>query len=232
MEVTGGSNRTLAEPTGKDNIVMQAVELTSHIAVIVASLVAILGVSAWRREFKGKRDMELAEDVLCLFYRAERAIEAIRFPIGYSFEGQVRPTEPNETPEQKEARDRAYGVIKRIQDHTEVFDQLYTLRFRFMARFGRDKAKPFDGMKHIISMISVSAQNLARLWADQIRRGGDLPQSTVEQIKKHEEVIWSMGEADQIESDVKRIAEEIEATCRPIIEGRPSWFARVFHKRP
>jgi len=208
----------------------QIVQLIGNIGVVAASVVAIMGVSAWRREFKGKRDMELAEDVLCLFYRAGRAIEAIRCSLSYSFESQTRAPEPNETPEQKEARDRAYMVFKRIQDHAQVFDQLYTLRFRFMARFGRDRAKPFDEMKGIISRMRVSAQGLARLWADQLRRSGDISDATRQQIEKHEEVIWSMGEADQIEPQVKRIIAEIEAICRPIIEGQFSWFSRLWSR--
>jgi hypothetical protein len=208
----------------------QTVELVSNIAVIVASGTAIWGINAWRREFKGKRDMELAEDVLCLFYRTERAIEAIRCWLSYSFESQTRAPEPDETPEQKEARDRAYVVLKRIQDRAEVFDQLYTLRFRFMARFGRDRAKPFDKMKGVISEMQVSARTLAQLWADQLRQGDRTSQPTKEQIKKHEEVIWSMGEADQIEPHVKSIIEEIEAICRPIIDGQVSWFSRFWTK--
>jgi len=208
----------------------QIVELIGNIGVIVASGVAVWGVSAWRREFRGKRDMELAEDVLCLFYRAERAIEAIRCRLSYSFEGQTRVPESNATAEQKEARNRAYVVFKRIQDHAEVFDQLYTLRFRFMARFGRDSAKCFDEMKHIISEIQVSAQSLAELWGEQLRRGDHTSQGTQEQIKKDEAVIWSMGAQDQIGPRVTNIIEQMEAVCRPIIEGRTSWFSRLCRK--
>jgi hypothetical protein len=206
----------------------QTVELIGNIGVIIASGTAIWGVSAWRREFKGKRDMELAEDVLCLFYRAERAIEAIRFPVSFSSEGQTRAPEEGETGEQEEARNRAYTVFKRIQDHGEIFNQLYTLRFRFMTRFGREKAKSFDEMKHVINMIEVSAQSLAQLWADRLRRGDRVSEDTRAEIQEHEQVIWSGGETDQIEPEVKRIIGEIEATCRPIIEGQSSWFSRLW----
>ena len=51
-------------------------EIVNTIAIIAASVVAIYGINAWRKEFQGKRNIELAEEVLCLFYRAERAIEA------------------------------------------------------------------------------------------------------------------------------------------------------------
>ena len=43
-----------------------------------AAGVAIYGIRSWRREFRGKRQIELAEDVLALFYEARDAITAIR----------------------------------------------------------------------------------------------------------------------------------------------------------
>jgi len=208
----------------------QMVELVGNIGVIGASIAAIRGVSAWRREFKGKRDTELAEDVLCLFYRAERAIGAVRCRGSYSSEGQGRVPEPNETPEQENARNQAHVVFKRIQNHGEIFDQLYALRFRFMARFGREKAKPFDEMKNVVDEIWVSAGCLAQLWAVRLHRGDDTSPGTEQQIEKHEAVIWSRGPEDQIRLRVADIIREIEVACRPIIEGRASWFSWLWGK--
>lgn len=38
----------------------------------ISILVAIYGINAWRREYVGKRQLELAEDSLALFYEASR----------------------------------------------------------------------------------------------------------------------------------------------------------------
>jgi hypothetical protein len=206
----------------------QVVELVGNIGVIVASGAAIWGVSAWRREFRGKRDMELAEDVLELFYRAERAIEAIRFPIWNLADGRTRSPEPNETPEEKEARDRAYVIFKRIKDHSDIFEQLYTLRFRFMARFGRDSAKPFDEMKRVIDTIWVCTRHLAEYWAEQLREGERTHPSIKDEIREYERVISYAGAKDQTESRVRDIIAEVEGTCRPIIEGKGSLVFRLW----
>jgi hypothetical protein len=224
-----GSGGTQETSTQRGNTLVQAVELTSHFAVIAASLVAIYGIGAWRREFKGKRDIELAENALELFYRAERAIEAIRCPGSYSSEEQGRVPVPHETPEQEKARNQAHVVFRRIQDHGAIFDQLYALRFRFMARFGRERAMPFDEMKMVIDEIWVSAGCLAELWAQRLRGGDHTSQGTEQQIEKHQAVIWPMGEKDQIGLRVAEITEEIEVVCRPIIEGRRSWLSRLFN---
>ncbi len=191
-------------------------QIIRDIAVTAASLVAILGINAWKREFKGKRDMQLAEDVLCLFYRAERAIEAIRFPIYDLAQGRSREPQEGETPEQKQARDQAYVVFKKIKDHGDIFDQLYALRFRFMVRFGKDKAKPFDDLKGIVSEIWVAAQQLAELWTIRLQRR-ELSEDTRKEIKEHERVIWYSGDKDKIRSRLSNILKEIEGICKPII---------------
>lgn len=44
--------------------------LSVLLASIIASATAIYGINSWRREIKGKRQIELAEDVLSNFYQA------------------------------------------------------------------------------------------------------------------------------------------------------------------
>lgn len=208
----------------------ELIGLLSNVAVFGASVAAVWGVNAWKREFKGRRDIELAEDVLCLFYRIERAIQAIRWPGSDSSEQQGRAPEQRETPAQEQARNQAYVVFKRIQEHTEVFHQMYTLRFRFMARFGRDAAKPFDEMKRIADEIWVSAKCLEELWAERLRRGEQTSAKTEVLIAERESVIRSRSADDQIARRVTNIIEEIERLCRSIIEGQGSWFSRFWRK--
>lgn len=58
--------------------------LIRNVLVIIASIVAIYGIRAWRREFIGKRKIELAEEVLALFYETRDIIRYIRDPGGFS----------------------------------------------------------------------------------------------------------------------------------------------------
>jgi len=202
---------------------MDILQITRDIAVIVASGSAVYSLGTWRREFRGKRDIELAESVLELFYKAERAIEAIRFPIYDLRIGQEREPGKNETAEQKEARDHAWVVFKKIKDHADIFDQLYAMRFRFMARFGKEKAKPFDELKRIVDEIWVSAQQLAELWT--IQRQRKLSKATQAEMRERERVIWYSGSEDSITRRLKDNVRNVEAICRPIIDVRSAFFA-------
>ncbi len=94
-------------------------------AVTIASIVAIYGISAWRVEFIGKRRIELAEDVLALFYQAKDAIEAMRSSFGYVGEGTTRQPRSDEKPEHKESLDQAYVLIERYNKYADVFSRLH-----------------------------------------------------------------------------------------------------------
>lgn len=204
---------------------MDIIPLVRDFSVLLAAWMAIYGIDSWRREFRGKRDIELAEDVLALFYEARDAITSIRSPFGYEGEGNSRKAGPNETPEQKKARDRAFVVFERYEKYSELFSRLHASRYRFMARFGRDFARPFDEIRKALNTIFIAARMLSDLWA----RGSWFPspeheQRHEQQRQRHESVFWQMGE-DEVTSQVDAAVAEIETICSAVIEGKSSLFA-------
>jgi hypothetical protein len=66
---------------------MTIAEVIAASSPAIAALSFLYGVFAWKREFVGKRRIELAEDVLAKFYEAAEAIRAIRSPFGWGEEG-------------------------------------------------------------------------------------------------------------------------------------------------
>ena len=148
--------------------VMDVVGILESISVIFASLIVsftvIFGVNAWRREYIGKRKLELAEEVLALFYEARDAIRYIRNPSGYVGEGSTRNAAPNESPEEKQISDNAYVVFERYNKRQDLFNKLYSMRYRYMAQFGKDSAKPFDDLNKIVNDIFISARMLSHYW--------------------------------------------------------------------
>jgi ADP-heptose:LPS heptosyltransferase len=192
-----------------------ALEVVNTLAIVIASIVAICGINAWRKEFQEKRNIELAEEVLALFYEAKDAIRAIRNPFSYQGEGKTRKPQENETPREKEARDRFYFVFERFEKRQEIFNKLHSKRYQFMARFGTEKSKPFEDLRMIVIEIQVSANSLSRIWSS-----NHISEDMEKRRQEHESIIWIGGEDDPIESRVKKIISDIEAICRPIIMGK------------
>jgi hypothetical protein len=147
--------------SGED--IKMALEIIKTLAIVIASVVAICGINAWRKEFQCKRNIEIAEEVLALFYEAKDAIRAIRNPLSFQGEGTTRKSEENETPMQKEARDRFYFIYERFEKRQKIFNKLRSKRYQFKARFGHEKDKPFEDLKNIIIDIQLSVQSLVMI---------------------------------------------------------------------
>lgn len=106
------------------------------VSVLAACWAIISGIGAWKREFSGKRQIELAEQVLAKFFEIRDAITFIRNPFSHKGEGSTRQRGDHETPEQTQLLDRGYIVIERYVQKEAAFAEFNTLRYRFMASFG------------------------------------------------------------------------------------------------
>jgi len=200
---------------------MDVTNILESISIILAAWAVIIGVNAWRREYIGKRRLELAEDVLALFYEARDAISYIRNPSGHVGEGSTRNADPNESPEEKQINDNAYVVFERYNKRQDLFNKLYSMRYRYMARFGKDSAKPFNELNKIVNEIFVSARMLSHYWKQQGRRiwkNDKEFQQHLEEMHKYEAVFWEKGfSEDPVIPRLNTVISDIEAQCNRII---------------
>lgn len=201
-------------------------EVIEKISILVAIWVAIYGIDSWRREHRGKRQIELAEDALALFYEARDAISHIRHPAGYSSETEDVERGDHETDEQYEARKNASVVFVRYNQHSDLFNKLHAMRYRFMALIGKGEAEPFEELRRIENDIFLSARMLARLWARDHFRTDEQWEKHNNDIRRHEEVFWGAGgEDDPIEPRVQKVIADIENICGAVITGERSLHA-------
>jgi hypothetical protein len=203
---------------------MDIANILTSASIIIAAWAVIIGVDAWRREYVGKRRLELAEEVLALFYEARDVISYIRSPFSVSGEGSTRKVDPKESPEEKEINDRAYIVFERYNKRQDLFNKLYSMRYRYMARFGKDSAKPFDGLRKIINEIFASAQMLSFYWKEQGRRtwaNKEEFEKHLKEMHKHESVFWEMSpDKDPILPRVNAVISDIESQALKVIGGK------------
>ena len=200
---------------------MDAANIIESISIIIAAWAVILGITAWRREFIGKRNLELAEDILALFYEARDAINGIRSPFAFAGEGSTRKAPPNEDPIDKEVYDKAFVTRERYIKRSDLFNKIYSMRYRYMARFGRDTIKPFDELQAVIVEILSAADTITYYWRDQaygVFVDEDKRKSNQENIRTYEKIIWKMRpEDDTITPRLDKLVSDIEIQTRKIL---------------
>jgi hypothetical protein len=194
-------------------------EFLKSVSILVASGVAIWGISAWRREHVGKKRLDTAEEMLSLFYQARDAIRDIRNPGSFASESSGRVRNPEESEEDAKARDMAYIPIARYQRQSEVFGKLRSVRYRAMAQFGPPIGKPFDDLDRIIAEIMSATSVLPRLWKDS--GNSRLEERNLPFRAKMEARIWAGvdddGKPDALTLRVDAIVSEVENLARPQI---------------
>ncbi len=210
---------------------MDWIELLKQLSILIGIWVVIYGIDSWRREHTGKRQIELAEDTLALFYEAVDVIKQIRHPASFSNEIEDVVKGERESDEEYHARKTASIVFSRYNKNQELFNKLHAMRYRFMAQIGKKEAEPFDDIRNITNQIIVAARMLARLWPKDYFQSEEQKEQHWEQIKKHEAVFWdSMGEEDPINPKLDAIIIKMETTCQNAITGKGTLFGYLNKK--
>lgn len=193
-------------------------------ALFIATAVAVWGINSWQREMKGKKEYELAEEVLASFYEARNKINAIRNPFSFNDEGKSRRRGENENKEESRALDQAYVVYERYLRHQDTFNKLYALRYRFMAIYGKDKGKPFIELDKTVKIIMGAAHMLGFYWVKQTEKYIQRSERELEEqhknILKNEKVIWAGFDDGPINPKIEEVIRDIENICEPILKQR------------
>ena len=200
------------------------------VAVISACWAIVSGVGAWKREFVGKRKIELAEAVLSKFFEVKDAVAFIRNPFSTSAEGKSRKREASESAAEAERLDRGYVVIERYQKREAVFAEFNALKYRFMASFGPETERIFTDTFVAVNSIFTSARMLAtHFWKRQDRPPNDELQfqKFIDQISRHEGVLWDENtDEDVIRKKLQAVQVSLESVTAPCFKEPISLLTR------
>ena len=171
--------------------------IAQAIAIISACWAIVSGVGAWKREFIGKRKIELAEEILAAYFEVKDAIAFIRSPWSTNTEGSTRKRASNETDEESRLLDRGYIVFERYESKKSVFIRFNTLKYKFMAMFGPESEKIFQDTNRTLNSIFSSASMLANhYWQRQgrVKMESDEFQKHLDEMHKHEGIFWDQSD--------------------------------------
>ena len=179
-------------------------ETGAALGVATGGWAAMRGLEAWRMEVVGRRKAELAEEVLAQFYRARDILGWARMPA----EG------ANLAPlgEAERGGAGASTPVERLTLESRLFSELQASRYRFMAFFGEEAAKPFDEIRAIHAEVVRSSESLAR------DEGGTGDEATKNREAWRRSIGWNAASGDPLAVKIERAVHDIEHICRPFID--------------
>ena len=203
-------------------MIVELATIAQAVSVFAACWAIISGIGAWKREFIGKRQIELAEQTLAKFFEISDAVAFIRNRFSRSDEGTSRKRAEYETAEQAQLLDRGYIVVERYKQKETAFAEFNTLKYRFMATFGAQTEDIFTETNRVLNSIFASAQMLAtHYWQRQgrVQMEGDEFQKHLDEMHKHEGIFWDIGtKTDEIRTRLEAIQTKLETAVKPCFE--------------
>jgi len=195
------------------------------------ALVGAYGLDAWRREHVGRRQLDLAEEALALFYEARDAMSYIRSPMSFSHEKLELERGENETDQQYSARLNASVVFYRHSQREELFSRIHALRYQFRAQFGVEKTTPFEEFSEAHRKVLTSARLLSQYWAEDRFGSSQQRDDHFERVRRQETIFWEDDpETDKITKSIESSVQSIENTCCAVIEARGTLYGFLNRK--
>jgi hypothetical protein len=148
-------------------------DLFESLAISTAAITGLLGIEQWRNKMVSEKRMELAEEVADLYSMFPNVIHNIRNPHSNSDEGR------SVTPEGEDPR-IGHATLERINNHSDYFERLDRVRYRFLAFFGKEHDEHFKQSEMIKHKIQLAAMTLA----------SDRPNLSSKKRLELEAIIW------------------------------------------
>lgn len=208
--------------------------IAQAVSVVAACWAIITGVGAWKREFIGKRKIELAEETLAAYFEIRDAIAFIRSPFSRSTEGSTRERASHETDAERQLLDRGFIVFERYEKKQEIFVKFSTLKYKFMAVFGPETESIFTDTHQVVNSIFTSANMLSTYyWQRQgrVQMEVDEFQKHLDEMRQHEGIFWDRyNENDEIREKLSTIQGALETVTKPCFEEPMKTYA-IFTKK-
>lgn len=201
--------------------ISETTAILSNVSVIIAAWAAFVGISVWKKEFLGKRKIELAEEIFILFYQVRDAIKHIRSPASFGGEGASVKAKLDNPEETAEIPDQVFVVHERYDRHKEIFSRLQSLRYRFTLHFPEEDTKSFDEIENIVREIFSSTRKYTRI--ARVIRDSQNPDKEREKyrdkIQKCEDTFWLADEENEtITPRLDSIIAKIDKICKKTVK--------------
>ncbi len=201
-------------------LITAAKDILLGLSAASAAFFAYLGLSAWKKELKGKSEYQLAKDVLKSVYRVREGFKHVRHPAIYQYE----------YPE--EMRNH-HGPLKREHDH-EGTAHVYEKRWEVMEKaFGELEEYHLDAQvewgsefQHKIVKLRSCRVNLMIVIQEMLERKKNPREaalSTAEEKAKEQSVLYHIGsdsKHDKFTPEIEDAIDEFERWLRPYIKHK------------
>lgn len=197
-----------------------AKDILLGLSAAAAALFAYLGLSAWKRELKGKSEYQLAKDVLKSVYRVREAFKHARNPAIYQYEYPEDMTDHfGHLKREHRYEGTAHVYEKRWEIMAKAFQDLEEYHLDAQVEWGSEFQNKIVKLRTCrVNLMIAIQQNLER-----IKNPSTAALSPAEQRAEERSVLYNLGpdsNQDKFTLEIEEAINEFEKWLRPYVKHK------------
>ncbi len=191
-------------------------DFTVSCSAVVASVVALRGLSSWKQQQRGKVEYDLARRMLANTYRLRDAVGFVRSPFMSAGEMDSPPpdSEHPRTPGEIKYYQEASAYQKRFKAVEEARANLFGDLLEAEVLWGKPLRDAYDELFRLVTTLFVSIQ----MYLEDVRVGND--DLTGDEHREQRSIIYETGDRgpDSFAEKLRLSIDKIEGLIRPALE--------------
>jgi len=190
-------------------------EILSHLALIIGSLAALVGVYNWKVQWIFKQQAEVAREVLlkCLLFR--ELIYYLRNPATFEYEKNEVINHYNISESEYK---NEHKLLYKIHKNIDVINDFMKIEYEYVVLFGDNESRLFKDVNNIVRKIINAARNLNVL-GDQLRYTDDIEEraNIRNDIVSNRGILFSVpSHDDEINSEINKIVDQFSVKYKSL----------------
>ncbi len=194
------------------NIISNIISSLSSIIVVV---IAIIALNTWKREFVGKKKIDLACEIMEKACNVQDIIIGARSQLSFSTETDKILEELNKQETKAIYTDKIHFLLPkyRIQQNLNTINDFLKLKNKAQLYWNKDVIKSFNEINELLNKICFYSLDL---YIDK-----NLPKKYLDEYKK---IVFEQYENDDVSLKVQKIIDEFKLNLEPLYKDRlDSW---------
>lgn len=185
-----------------------------------AAVFAYLGLSAWRRELKGKSEYELAKELLKSVYKVREAFKHVRHPAIYQYEYPEEMRDHHgQLKKENDHKGTEHVYIKRWEKMDEAFGELEEHHLAAQVEWGPQFQDVIVKLRSCRAELLIAIQQMLERKKNPI----ESPLTTPDEKAEERSVLYHSGEDSKFDKFTPQINEainEFEKWLRPHVKHK------------
>lgn len=203
----------MLQPWFKD-LISIASEIAVGLSAAIVAVVAILGLSQWRKELQGKARFEAARKLAYLAYQFGDQYKRARGTWTSVSESTERDRHPDENASEAQHRDECFARMNRIRLAQETLKEIHQVCWEAEVLFGKDIGRLIEPLEDLFNMLHTAIEMYFGHHIERAMKGTSVPESDSAWLEDKFKIIYGHSEdaiSNSVDKTVASFVQEIRS---------------------